>query len=121
MKMLSEIEDAISKAWLEAAVELGINVEPHFVLSVDGQNYIFIALIREFGGQKGTLICPINDWKIYSPIAKSYGYYCSALANSYTKYQRTLFIETLDDWGWFGTLENKPSWYTGKPWGEDAL
>lgn len=31
--------------------------------------------------------------------------------------KKNLLRDTLDDWGWFGPLENRPAWYTGTPWG----
>lgn len=39
----------------------------------------------------------------------------SALGESYQQYERTLFIETLCHWGWYGKVP-PPSWYTGEPW-----
>ena len=35
---------------------------------------------------------------------------------SYLRYDRAHFIDTLNDLGWFGPKENTPSWYTGAPW-----
>jgi hypothetical protein len=32
------------------------------------------------------------------------------------RYNRQLFIDTLNDWGWFGEKGAEPPWYTGKPW-----
>ena len=26
------------------------------------------------------------------------------------------FIDTLNDWGWFGDKSSRPEWYTGAPW-----
>lgn len=114
--LLSDIESAIAKSWLQAAEDLGIKITSPFVLTLDSHEYLFIAFLRNFGSQKGTLICTIDQWKIYLPVARSQGFYCSGLADSYAKYDRQEFIDTLDDWGWYGSTENKPSWYTGKPW-----
>jgi hypothetical protein len=41
--------------------------------------------------------------------------YFSQLGPSYLKYERALFVDTLNDWEWFGT-GSPPPWYTGEPW-----
>jgi hypothetical protein len=48
--------------------------------------------------------------------AEQFGYYCSALNPlSYANYERDSFIETLNDWGYYGADSKKPKWYTGTP------
>jgi hypothetical protein len=44
------------------------------------------------------------------------GYFCSVLFPTYEEYKRELFIDTLDDWQFFGSERERPPWYTGKPW-----
>jgi len=59
-------------------------------------------LIVEFGSPKGTLIrADLNDdgYRLWSEIAAKCGYYYSALnPESYSKFDRRLFEETLNDW-----------------------
>ena len=37
--------------------------------------------------------------------------------DSYEPYRRELYIDTLNDWGWFGPSTAEPSWFTGAYWG----
>jgi hypothetical protein len=96
----------IANAWLDAADDLGISVISPFVLKDEnGEEYSFIALIKDVGSPQGTLICLPEQWDDfgYSALAEEQSYYCSGLyAQSYSKYDREHFIETLNDWGWFG-------------------
>ena len=75
---------------------------------------MFIALIQEFGGPQGTLVCLPEEWDDlgYADAAEEAGYYSSGLyAESYCQYVRERFIETLEDWGWFGEQGKEPDWY----------
>ena len=79
----------------------------------DGNEHKFLLLVEGFGSKKGTLIITTDntvDFKIH----EKYGYYCSALNPlSYSKYNRENFIETLEDWDYFGESNEKPQWYNG--------
>jgi hypothetical protein len=47
------------------------------------------------------------------------GQSCSFIhQESYARYDRDLFLATLNDWGWFGDPADAPEWYTGKPCSE---
>ncbi len=35
---------------------------------------------------------------------------------SYAKYSRDLFVDTLNDWGWYGPEYGSPQWFSGQPW-----
>ena len=110
------VDDAISRAWLEAAKDLGIRVTaPFSVQASEREPIIYEALILDFGGPKGTVVGVLDD-KL-GDCRATHGYYCSNLSSSYRDYGRQHFIDTLNDWGWFGPLELRPSWYTGKSWG----
>jgi hypothetical protein len=108
--------DKIADAWLAAADDLGIIVTAPFILETGDEQYSFIALIQNFGRAKGTLIGIPDDLETLRIIADEQGYFYSRLYESYETYQRQLFIDTLNDWRWFGDESNKPAWYTGKPW-----
>ncbi len=103
----------IADAWLDAADDLGISVISPFVpKDNNGEEYSFIALVKEVGSPKGTLICLPEQWDDfgYDVIAEEQGYYCSGLyPQSYSKYDKELFIETLNDWGWFGEKAKRTS------------
>jgi hypothetical protein len=105
----------ISKAWLKAAEDLEIRVIAPFRLeSPDGSSEIYEAYIRDFGGPKGALALKIGDPS--GSKGTQAGYFVSKLGEDYRSYERQLFIDTLDDWGWYGDKKTQPAWYTGKPW-----
>ncbi len=54
-------------------------------------------------------------------VAKAESLYFSSLnPDVYGTFDRDLFIETLNDWGWFGAESNQPAWYTGWNTGEPS-
>ncbi|MGH9665213.1 MAG: hypothetical protein ACRD9L_12380, partial [Bryobacteraceae bacterium] len=108
------MDTKIADAWLKAAADLGIKVVAPFKLSVaNGEAHWFEAYVADFGGPKGTVVGNLDH--SLNDIRKKHGYYASNLSSSYETYDRKLFIDTLDDWGWFGEKEKQPPWYTGKP------
>jgi hypothetical protein len=110
-----DLDIEISHAWTEASADLGIRVVAPFTLTVEGEDtFLYEAHILDFGAPKGTVVrSQTND----SGKNRSSGYFYSTLYPSYRKYSRQLFIDTLNDWGWFGPKDREPPWYTGKPWG----
>ncbi len=113
--LVSGMDQKISKAWQQAAVDLGIRVVAPFELaSEDGSTRWLEAHILDFGGPMGTIVASkstrLSDLKLH------FGYYPSILYPNYQTYARKLFIETLDDWGWYGEFGKEPAWYTGQPW-----
>ncbi len=79
-----------------------------------GEDRWYEAYIADFGGPDGTVVGNRNN--ILDDVRKQHGYYVSNLFPSYRTYVRQHFIDTLNDWGWFGEKGKEPSWYTGKPW-----
>ena len=115
--MRSEIDEEICQAWLEAAKDLGIRVVAPFSLEITpGEATVYEAHVLDFGGPKGAVVGILEDDPPWKDIRKTYGYYGSNLGPQYRQYKRQLFIDTLNDWRWFGALQEQPSWYTGKPW-----
>ena len=57
----------------------------------------------------------LEDRQRFLEWARREGLYPSLLGESYRAYDRELFIDTLNDWGWYGGGD-PPSWYTGRPW-----
>lgn len=110
---------AAAAAWRAAASDLGIRVATPFVLerSRHREQLEFIALIHEFGSRAGTVVIGIGKESSSLKEAADYaGYFFSALnLDCYGRYDRQLFIDTLNDWGYFG-LAPPPSWYTGIAW-----
>jgi hypothetical protein len=105
------------EAWLEASKDLSIEVVHPFDLELHGRTCHYVALIKNFGAPKGTLILPLYYDFEDSELDTPDGYYASLLnPSSYGHYNRQKFIETLNDWGYFGEKSACPPWYTGKPW-----
>ena len=50
---------AISQAWQDAGQDLGIRVTSPFVLKIEGNDVVFEALIRDFGGPIGIAPGPL--------------------------------------------------------------
>jgi len=72
--------------------------------------------VLEFGGPKGTVFGIIDAERNTKKSRTENGYFASDLSLTYRRYNRQLFIDTLDDWKWFGLEGKHPSWYTGKNW-----
>ena len=113
---MNNVDEDIADAWRRAADDLGIEV----VAPVEVGNLTGIAHITSFGAPGGTIVLR-RGGQLTAEItsaAKANGYFVSIVnGDSYQTYDRGLFIETLDDWGWFGDPTAPPRWYTGAPWG----
>jgi hypothetical protein len=108
------LDENISRAWLDAAIDLGIRAEAPFPVTVSTEEaLLYEAHIVDFGGPKGMVVGLID--RDYSGDPRSrHAYGSSDLSEVYREYKRELFIETLNDWQWFGQQGGAPSWYTGK-------
>lgn len=116
-KEMRKLDEAISKAWREAADDLGIRVIAPFDISAEsGEKVTYEAFIADFGGPSGTVVGVLDD-PFPDPLREAHGYYTSNLGLSYQLYRREFFIDTLNDWKWFGDEQLRPDWYTGKNWG----
>lgn len=107
----------IQQSCQAAAEALGVGITAPFVLvDADGVEYDFIALFKQVGSEKGTLVCQADDWLHKNQVAVRNGYYCSGLhPDSYCKFDRTLWLETFRDWGWHGPKWERPPWKGGGP------
>jgi hypothetical protein len=108
-------EQEISQAFQIASKELGIGVETPFLAG----GIVFSAYVRYFGRENGALILPIDhpETSKASKFADQDKYFLSYVSpKTYSKYNEQEFKDMLNDWGWFGPIELKPKWYTGKPW-----
>jgi hypothetical protein len=108
-------DENISLAWVEAAADLGIRVLAPFQVTTDeGNIFIFEAYIAEFGSPQGTVVGNIDNR--IPGVRQNNGFFAADLGPSYRIYARQLFLDTLNDWGWFGDEGKEPPWYTGQPW-----
>jgi hypothetical protein len=118
------VEDAVDpmeRAWLDAAAQLGIRITVPYVLPSELGPARFIAYLPDFGGRWGMVIGPIlrgsDEGQIRRLAVSEAGVYFSQLAEMYRSFDLELFIDTVNDWGWFGPDDARPDWYTGEPWG----
>jgi hypothetical protein len=111
VKCKMNLEDIqITEAWNEAAKDLGFEcVSPYKVKLENGETAEYIALIREFGSQNGTLVC--SESSCPEGYAEEDKYFVSILSHHcYFPYNRDNYVETLRDWGWHGEAYRKPLW-----------
>ena len=115
---MSSDEQRLLEAWQKAAGDLGLRLTAPFPHSApDGRSFIYTALVHEFGAPKGALLTLLAAGRSLADCPHADGYHVSLLSlERYARYDRQLFIDTLDDFGYFGPEEMKPAWYTGKPW-----
>jgi hypothetical protein len=110
------LDERISSAWLNAATDLGIRViAPFSVPIITGESLLYEACIVDFGNPKG-MVVGLPDRDPMSDIRTRHGYASSDLSAAYREYGRDLFIDTLNDWQWFGKKGEEPPWYTGEKW-----
>jgi hypothetical protein len=99
--------------WKRVGEDLGIDVVTPFEVSFpDGSRVQVSALVRDFGAARGMLVDA--DYEILKPhthkvIECGYGYSAN-LGHSPEQYDRSAFIEVLQDWGWSGAAHKKPDW-----------
>jgi len=108
----------MSEAWRIAAEDLGIRVTAPFLLEgAQGNAIAVVALVHGFGAPAGTLAGTIeDDFEVLCGLAEHSQLYVSLLnPDRYSQYERQLFVDTLNDWGWFGNGV-PPQWYTGETW-----
>jgi hypothetical protein len=112
--MLEPEAQQIADAWHQASRELGIEfVSPFFLESAEGRSFQYLGLLPQFGSPKGMLLLEDVDWeRTRTAQVNGYGYSCLML-HSYGKYDRDLFIDTLNDWGWSESQGPPPTWYNG--------
>jgi hypothetical protein len=108
--------DARTEAWEKARLELGVRVDAPADVSIGGVLHDCVAFVPDFGSANGTAIlhesspAPGESRLPSDP-------FVSRVTDSYARFDHQLFVDTLNDWGWFGS-DSPPDWYTGAPWSE---
>jgi uncharacterized protein YchJ len=106
-------DEKLIKAWKTAAEELGLDIISHLQMNTENGKVSYPVFVKHFGRKKGTIIARHALFMDY-PMPKDKDYYFSAVnRDSYSKYNRESFIETLEDWGYYGDKASKPEWYNG--------
>ena len=107
------LDEPLIKAWKIAAQELGLDIINPLRMNTENGKVEYPVLVKNFGRKKGTIIARHELFMDY-PMPKHKDYYFSAVnADYYSKYSRENFIETLEDWGYYGDKASKPEWYNG--------
>ena len=113
---VTQVESRVVAAWRDAAQDLGIQFTSPFVAELDGTRVELLGLVHQFGRRVGTVISVIDEPSASVTFPADEDYYASQLSSRYAEYDRQYFIDTLDDWQFFGEDSERPSWYSGKPW-----
>lgn len=112
MNIISK-DDALINAWKLAALELGLEIICPFKINTENGIVSYPILVKHFGGKRGTIIARHEQFMDF-PMPKHKDYYFSAVSSDYyLNFNKKLFIETLEDWGFYGNKETKPHWYIG--------
>src|SRR5512139_1525811 len=114
---MTNTEASVVAAWREAAADLGFRFTTPFVVTLaDGRQQEHLGLVHHFGRRVGTLIAVLHEPSEKFPRPEVKDYFWSILGPSYGRYERQAFIDTLDDWKFFGIESERPEWYSGKSW-----
>jgi len=103
------------QAWIDASEDLGFRfVHPHTFTTKGGRQIIAGGWLPDFGSPLGALIITRFDSQEASDGSEDTDYFISGLNPAqYEPYCREVYVETLNDWGWFGPEEQIPSWFKG--------
>jgi hypothetical protein len=106
--------DSVSRAWLDAAEDLRITVVAPYELAgiTGGTAPSAVAWIASFGSAAGIVVARLQARQDQvRAIAQARGQAFSFISEeSYARYDRDLFLATLNDWGWFGDPADAPGW-----------
>ena len=114
---MTDTEAKVVAAWKVAAADLGFQFTSPFVVTLpDGSRHEHLGLVHRFGRRIGALISVLYEPSEKIPRPSGNDYFCSVLGPGYARYERRSFIDTLDDWQFFGPESERPPWYSGKSW-----
>jgi hypothetical protein len=104
----------MAQAWIAAAADLGILVEhPYAFIAQNGEQLTTVGVyLPDFGSPHGALLPCRYDKRHVHDADPATPYFRSYFGSGYEPYQCELFIEMLNDWGWFGAGE-PPIWFRG--------
>ena len=103
----------------KASAALGFEFEPFYSVEVGSNQYLkSVGLVRAFGSARGTVLFGLGSEPPTQLLAqiREAGYFCSMVSSAYEVFDEVLFRDTLNDWGYFGSSDSQPCWYTGGSW-----
>ena len=114
---MQQRRNSMACAWLEARDDLGIRVVHPFTFEIPGglRATTVGVYLPDFGSNRGTLLISRFDPPAMDDLADRADYFQSGLnPECYEPYDRSTYIETLNDWGWFGPDGEAPPWFSGE-------
>ena len=110
---MGNLNSELMNAWREASRDLGIKVEMPYALQLkSGAKIEADVLVKDFGHVNGMLVSSCDIFSALTDEIVSAGYGYSVFSTAvYQTYDRDLFIEALNDWGWSRLADQRPSWY----------
>ena len=107
----------VSEAWVKAGTELGFELNAPFAIELDGESVVCVAFLPHFGGPKGMIVAVLErqapiDQRIVQ-YSRKQGLFYSFVGLNYGNYERSRFIEALEDWGYYGQQDKCPAWFNG--------
>ncbi len=112
---IDDLFDRPERSWQKAAEDLGIRFVHPYMFTAGGKKHRLTGLLPQFGGKKGALISSRKDAEESRKAAENSGdFFISGLnPYHYDRYNRELFIQTLNDWGW-SAKGPPPEWFSGR-------
>jgi hypothetical protein len=105
----------MAQSWQEASTDLRIRFVSPFTFEFNGKMYTCTGYLPDFGSNNGAVIAGRYDPDEVMDAAYEAGFYISGLSPyHYETYSREHFMDTLNDWGWFGEPQEVPPWFSGR-------
>jgi hypothetical protein len=108
--------EPLAKAWREAAAKLGFVFESPFYLTIRGHRRDVVGFLPHFGSVNGMVV---DAWisgsadttRSLLEAAQRADLFCSCVnADTYDRFDEKVFIDALNDWGYFGPENLRPEW-----------
>lgn len=108
---------SLAEVWQMIAGDLGLElIVPFDFEAPDGSIVDAVALLKNFGGKKGTVIFDNGQTAlIYGSHLAELGYGYSAMSWSDPQYRSDAVKEMLAEWTWTGPANRRPSWLADEP------
>jgi hypothetical protein len=109
----------LAEVWRQIASGLGLDIVAPFRLVTAQGSFVDVdALLRNFGGEHGTLL--VDDYskieKYTQPIVDAgYGYSVLPWYSPSHRYDPDIIMDMLAEWTWTGPVEARPKWLDGRP------
>ncbi len=111
--------DRLTDSWVEASRLLDIRVDAPFAASSEGVAVKAVAFLPDFGGPRGMVVGAafrpglITDEVLQDFAKRNHLFYSCLSVPGYEHYNEMKYKVALNDWGYFGPLEDCPHWFVG--------